>query len=98
MITLHPDILTKDGKPQFAVLPYEEFLQVQAALARLGASEREGPRFGGFYENLSAAEHAARQGVKPIANLDELAWPGDPADWEGFEEAVNEWRYAKQNP
>ncbi len=32
MIELHPEILAKDGKPQFAVLPYGEFLQVQQAL------------------------------------------------------------------
>jgi hypothetical protein len=25
MIELHPEILTTDGKPQFAVLPYDEF-------------------------------------------------------------------------
>jgi hypothetical protein len=35
MIQLHPTFLTKDGKPEFAVLPYEEFLHVQALLADL---------------------------------------------------------------
>ena len=25
MLKLHPEILVKDGKKQFAVLPYEEF-------------------------------------------------------------------------
>jgi hypothetical protein len=33
MIALHPEILVKDGKKQFAVLPYEEFLAVQERLA-----------------------------------------------------------------
>jgi hypothetical protein len=33
MITLHPEILIKNGKKQFAVLPYEEFLAVQERLA-----------------------------------------------------------------
>ena len=33
MLTLHPEILVKDGKKQFAVLPYEEFLAVQERLA-----------------------------------------------------------------
>lgn len=33
MLTLHPEILVKDGKKQFAVLPYEEFVAVQERLA-----------------------------------------------------------------
>ena len=33
MLTLHPDILVKNGKKQFAVLPYEEFLALQERLA-----------------------------------------------------------------
>ena len=33
MLTLHPEILVKDGKKQFPVLPYEEFLAVQERLA-----------------------------------------------------------------
>lgn len=33
MIDLHPDILGKDGKKEFAVIPYEEFLQIQEELA-----------------------------------------------------------------
>jgi PHD/YefM family antitoxin component YafN of YafNO toxin-antitoxin module len=33
MLTLHPDILIKNGKKQFAVLPYEEFLALQDRLA-----------------------------------------------------------------
>jgi hypothetical protein len=32
-LILHPEILVKDGKKQFAVLPYEEFLSVQERLA-----------------------------------------------------------------
>ncbi len=32
MITLHPNILTKAGKKEFAVLPYEEFIQLQEEL------------------------------------------------------------------
>jgi hypothetical protein len=30
---LHPEILEKNGKKQFAVLPYEEFLELQERLA-----------------------------------------------------------------
>jgi hypothetical protein len=32
MIHLHPEILMKDGKEQFAILPWEEFVQIQALL------------------------------------------------------------------
>ena len=33
MMTLHPEILVKNGEQQFAVLPYEEFLALQERLA-----------------------------------------------------------------
>jgi len=33
MLELHPEILVKDGKKQFAVLPYEEFVALQERLA-----------------------------------------------------------------
>ena len=32
MIELHPEILEKDGQPEFAVLPYEEFRAVKELL------------------------------------------------------------------
>lgn len=32
-MTLHPEILKKNGKMEFVVLPYEEFLAVQERLA-----------------------------------------------------------------
>ena len=32
MVALHPNILKRDGKKTFAVLPYEEFLQVREEL------------------------------------------------------------------
>ena len=32
MIELHPNILNKNGVNQFAVLPYEEFIQVKETL------------------------------------------------------------------
>ena len=31
-MTIHPQILEKDGKKEFAVLPYEEFLRLQEEL------------------------------------------------------------------
>jgi hypothetical protein len=33
LIQLHPKFLTKDGKKEFAVLPYEEFVALQELLA-----------------------------------------------------------------
>jgi hypothetical protein len=33
MLKLHPEILVKDGKKQFAVLPYEEFEAIRERLA-----------------------------------------------------------------
>ena len=33
MIELHPEIIEKDGKKQFVVLPYEEFQAIEEALA-----------------------------------------------------------------
>jgi len=33
MLKLHPEILKKNGKKQFVVLPYEEFLALQERLA-----------------------------------------------------------------
>ena len=33
MISLHPEFLTKDGKKEFAVIPYEEFVALQEVLA-----------------------------------------------------------------
>jgi hypothetical protein len=33
MIELHPEILEKDGKKQYVILPYEEFAAIQEALA-----------------------------------------------------------------
>jgi PHD/YefM family antitoxin component YafN of YafNO toxin-antitoxin module len=35
MIELHPEILERDGKKQFVVLPYEEFEALQQLLADL---------------------------------------------------------------
>ena len=33
MLKLHPEILVKNGKKEFVVLPYEEFLAMQERLA-----------------------------------------------------------------
>jgi len=33
MVILHPSILEQNGKKQFAVIPYEEFLKIQEELS-----------------------------------------------------------------
>lgn len=33
MIELHPEILEKDGKKEFVILPYDEFVAIEQALA-----------------------------------------------------------------
>lgn len=35
MLKLHPEILVKNGKKQFAVLPYEEFVALKERLAEV---------------------------------------------------------------
>jgi hypothetical protein len=35
MIELHPEIIEKEGKKQFVILPYEEFVAVEQALAEV---------------------------------------------------------------
>ncbi len=32
MLTLHPNVLEQDGKKQFVVLPYSEFIEIQELL------------------------------------------------------------------
>jgi hypothetical protein len=35
MINLHPEFITKDGQPQFAVIPYDEFVILKNLLEDL---------------------------------------------------------------
>lgn len=66
MIELHPEILTKNGRREFAVLPYEEFVAVTEALAdyedlrdlRAAKAEEAGAK------TMSLAEAQKRYGVK----------------------------------
>jgi hypothetical protein len=32
MVTIHPDILERDGKKAFVVLPYDEFVMIEEEL------------------------------------------------------------------
>ena len=56
MIALHPNILKRDGKNAFAVLPYEEFQKVREELAD--------------YEDLKDLRSAkAEEGAAPVSPL-----------------------------
>ncbi len=41
MIELHPEILEKDGKKQFVILPYEEFAAIQVAAIQEALADAE---------------------------------------------------------
>jgi hypothetical protein len=40
MLNLNPELLTKDGKPIFAVIPYEQFLAINGDARRLSEFAR----------------------------------------------------------
>ena len=46
----------------------------------------------GFWQNMTAQEHARQQGILPATRVEDLLGPGDAADWEGFDEALERWR------
>jgi hypothetical protein len=45
-----------------------------------------------FQESLSAEEYARRQGVHPVSNFSALLGAGKAEDWDGFDEALEQWR------
>ena len=45
-----------------------------------------------FWNGPSAEEQAAAQGVKPIGSIEELAHPDLADAFDGFEEALEQWR------
>ena len=58
MISLNPQILEKDGKKEYAVLRYEEFLKIQEELEN--------------YDNLRILREAKnKEGNSPTINLQE---------------------------
>jgi hypothetical protein len=59
MLTLHPNILEKDGKKAFAVLPYEEFQNLQEELDQ--------------FEDLKARRSdKSREANAPVASLNSV--------------------------
>ncbi|MDB5289320.1 MAG: hypothetical protein JWL69_561 [Phycisphaerales bacterium] len=59
MISLHPQILRKDGKEQFVILPYEEYVAVQELLEELE-------------DNRLIDEAKAQDTGEPAVSLEEL--------------------------
>jgi PHD/YefM family antitoxin component YafN of YafNO toxin-antitoxin module len=64
-MTLHPEILTKNGKKQFGVLPYEEFVKLQEWLADMEdlLELRKAKRAEGKKRSISLREAKRRLGI-----------------------------------
>ena len=60
-MTLHPQIIEKEGKSEFVVLPYDEYLKVQEALEDLNDLQML---------NQAREEHAGQAGT-PIRQIGE---------------------------
>jgi predicted AAA+ superfamily ATPase len=59
MVLIHPQIIEKDGKKEYAVLPYDEFVKIQEELED--------------YEDLKLLREAkVREGDAPTMTLDEV--------------------------
>jgi hypothetical protein len=59
MVTIHPNILERDGKKAFVVLPYEEFVMIEEELEQ--------------YEDLKELRAAkAAEGNEPAVPLGDL--------------------------
>jgi hypothetical protein len=77
------------GEPQYLEVTDIEPVEDPGALK----STFEEPNWSySFWENPSAEEYARRQGVEPLTDRATLYGSGDPRDWEGFDEALEEWR------
>ncbi len=65
-LKLHPEILVRDGKKQFAILPYEEFLAVQERLADADdlLELRKAKRAEGRKRSVPLAEVKRKLGLK----------------------------------
>ena len=66
MVILHPKILEKDGKKEFAVLPYEEFIKIQEELEDFEALKalREAKLKEANSETISLAEAKQEFGIE----------------------------------
>lgn len=74
------------------MLPREEFELLSTALEHLNSQASAYPQISDFWENISAEEHARRQGKGPVTDISVLQGGFAPEDWEGFDEALESWR------
>lgn len=65
-MTIHAEILKRDGKKQFAVLPYEEFVALQERLADLEdlTELRKAKRAEGGKRSVPLADVKRRLGIR----------------------------------
>ena len=63
---LHPEVLVKNGKKEFVVLPYEEFLAIQERLADAEdlLTLRKAKRAEGKKKSISLAEVKRELGIR----------------------------------
>lgn len=66
MLALHPEILSKNGKKQFVILPYEEFVALQEELSAAADLRdlRKAQRKEGRKPIVSITEAKRRLGIK----------------------------------
>ena len=66
MLTLHPEILSKKGKKEFAILPYAEFIALRERLADMEdlLELRKAKRAEGRKHSIPLAEAKRRLGVR----------------------------------
>jgi antitoxin (DNA-binding transcriptional repressor) of toxin-antitoxin stability system len=50
------------------------------------------PTSADFRRPMTAQDHARQQGIRPVTRVEDFWGPGDEADWEGFDEALENWR------
>jgi hypothetical protein len=66
LINLHPEILKKNGKKEFVVLPYDEFLALQERLADADdlIDLRKAKRVEGKKRSIPLAEAKSKLGLR----------------------------------
>ena len=66
MLKLHPEIVKKNGKKQFVMLPYEEFLELQQQLADAAdlIDLRKAKRADGKKRSIPLAEAKRKLGLR----------------------------------
>ena len=58
-MTLHPQIIEKDGRKEFVILPYEEFLRIQEELED-------------YHDLLKLRQEKASASTEPTKSLDQV--------------------------